>query len=534
MGASRLALPPTRETHTVNTPQAARPCPGRSSQWRSTCTPRCRASTARTLSTQSGRCSSRERCAPRRAAPPAALQGCAAPWAACGRGLEALALVESSRAHTLTPPPPFLTPAPPAHTVVCRQVRPLGGALHPPGARDGARLRRQAVEAAQARGRHASRACLGARALMLAWQAATCAYLKPPAQAVVLPSPPPLPAQAVVLPSPPFLTGWTLTLRRRSSSWAAPPSATASRVRPRGLLSFAVLLAPPHTAAAAAAAADALTHLLLTRAPRASSRAAARRRRRADAGAGRGRVGHGPHRHLPAQAGGGDAGPGGYYCVCVVGGGLGAGWGPGVAPTRAGPHRPSSQLPTPHPNPHPTPPPPPGRRACAQQAVAQGAQALRRAACLHHRRLRLGHARGRAQARAELLSCVLAGSFELPPGPLEAKCPPNPQPLIQQTLLPASRDKGYDAEDLTTKYLNLPEVQDNIGAKRTDYVSCSPEARVVHARAPAQGRAWPRACPTPRSPAWPSRRRRTQSNPLRPPLSTLSPAPRWTIPWATT
>lgn len=191
MGASRLALPPTRETHTVNTPQAARPCPGRSSQWRSTCTPRCRASTARTLSTQSGRCSSRERCAPRRAAPPAALQGCAAPWAACGRGLEALALVESSRAHTLTPPPPFLTPAPPAHTVVCRQVRPLGGALHPPGARDGARLRRQAVEAAQARGRHASRACLGARALMLAWQAATCAYLKPPAQAVVLPSPPP-------------------------------------------------------------------------------------------------------------------------------------------------------------------------------------------------------------------------------------------------------------------------------------------------------------------------------------------------------
>ncbi|GBF91928.1 serine carboxypeptidase-like [Raphidocelis subcapitata] len=44
------------------------------------------------------------------------------------------------------------------------------------------------------------------------------------------------------------------------------------------------------------------------------------------------------------------------------------------------------------------------------------------------------------------------------------------------TLEDVRRDEGYDAPDITTRYLNLPEVKADLGAKADiTYVSCSPE-----------------------------------------------------------
>jgi hypothetical protein len=38
------------------------------------------------------------------------------------------------------------------------------------------------------------------------------------------------------------------------------------------------------------------------------------------------------------------------------------------------------------------------------------------------------------------------------------------------------RDKGYDAEDLTAQYFNLPQVKENVGARPDiTYVVCSKE-----------------------------------------------------------
>jgi len=47
---------------------------------------------------------------------------------------------------------------------------------------------------------------------------------------------------------------------------------------------------------------------------------------------------------------------------------------------------------------------------------------------------------------------------------------PNPHPQKR------SRSEGYDAPDLTTQYLNLPEVRKDLKAREDIlYVSCSPE-----------------------------------------------------------
>jgi hypothetical protein len=61
-------------------------------------------------------------------------------------------------------------------------------------------------------------------------------------------------------------------------------------------------------------------------------------------------------------------------------------------------------------------------------------------------------------------------------GPTDTQPTPNRLPTDPQPTLHLPRNEGYDAPDLTTKYLNLPEVKADLKARpEIVYVSCSPE-----------------------------------------------------------
>jgi hypothetical protein len=113
--------------------------------------------------------------------------------------------------------------------------------------------------------------------------------------------------------------------------------------------------------------------------------------------------------------------------------------------------------------------------------------------------------------------------------------PRSPAPLtLGNPSLSHPRDEGYDAPDITTQYLNLPEVKADLRARPDiTYVSCSPEVGACGGACPARARdcgplglapPHPHPHPTPLSPPHP--------HPTPPHPHPLPP--RWTTPWAMT